>query len=131
MQFISTPHAPKALGHYSQAVVHGNVVYVSGQLPLDPYDDTKPLGSIEEQTLTTLNNIDAILKAAGSRKDLVLKATIYITDIAIWAKVNEVYGQFFGDHKPARAAVPVKDLPKGCQLEIEVIAAVDSPLSNI
>ncbi len=124
MRFVTTEHAPKALGHYSQAVIHENTVYVSGQLPLDPYDDSKPLGTVAEQTLRTLQNIDAILIAAGSSKDKVLKATIYITDIAIWATVNEVYGQFFGEHKPARAAVPVKDLPKGCQLEIEVVAAV-------
>ncbi len=123
MQFISTPEAPLALGHYSQAVEHNGTIYVSGQLPLDPADETRPLGTIREQTLQTLKNVEAILLAAGSSKTMVLKATVYMTDLALWPEINAAYAEFFGEHRPARAAVPISALPKGCQIEIDVLAA--------
>ena len=123
MEIISTELASKPLGHYSQAVVHNGLVYVAGQLPIDPQDESRFLETVEEQTLQTLKNLQAVLEAANSDKSLVLKATVYISDISIWAQVNEVYASFFGDHKPARSAVPTKNLPKGYLVEIDVIAA--------
>jgi len=123
MEIISTELASKPLGHYSQAVVHNGLVYVAGQLPIDPQDESRFLETVEEQTLQTLNNLQAVLEAANSDRSLVLKATVYISDISIWAQVNEVYASFFGDHKPARSAVPTKNLPKGYLVEIDVIAA--------
>ena len=122
MEIISTPKAAAPLGHYSQAVVHEGLVYVSGQLPIDPVDDQLFFETVEEQTLQTLHNVQAVLLAANSDKSLVLKSTVYISDISIWAQVNQVYAEFFGDHKPARAAVPTKALPKGFLVEIEVVA---------
>lgn len=121
---IYTDKAPKPLGAYSQAVEHNNTLYISGQLPIDPIDTEKMITDVKEQTRQTLANLEAILIAAGSSKEKVLKVTIYITDIAIWGDVNTVYGEFFGGHKPARAAVPVKDLPKGYQIEIEAVAFI-------
>jgi len=121
---ILTPNAPAPGGHYSQAVVHNGLVYVSGQLPIDPRTGEKKLGSIEEQTEQTLNNVRAILRAAGSDLNRALKMTVYISDISLWGKVNEVYARIMGDHRPARAVVPVKDLHHGFQIEIEAIAGL-------
>ena len=123
MDIIDTELAAKPLGHYSQAIVHNGLVYVSGQLPIDPKDESRFLETVEDQTFQTLKNVQAVLAAANSDKSLVLKATVYISDISIWAQVNQVYSSFFGDHKPARTAVPTKNLPKGYLVEIDVIAA--------
>ena len=124
MKKISTPNAPKPGGHYSQAVVHDNIVYISGQLPIDPKTGEKKLGSIEEQTYQVLTNLEGIINAAGSSINKVLKTTVYISNIELWSKVNEVYAKFFGDHKPARAVVPTKNLHFGFQIEIDAIAAI-------
>jgi 2-iminobutanoate/2-iminopropanoate deaminase len=124
MKVISTPNAPQPAGHYSQAIVHGGTVYVSGQLAVDPQTGEKQLGSIEEQTEQALKNVAAILKVANSGVDRVLKTTLYISDIELWGRVNEVYSRFFGEHRPARAVVPTKELHYGFQIEIEAIAAV-------
>ena len=124
MKKILTPDAPQPAGHYSQAVVHDNIVYVSGQLPIDPQTGEKPLGSIEEQAEQVLKNLFAILRAAGSSKDQVIKTTVYISDIRLWDRVNAVYSTLFGEHRPARAVVPTKELHFGFQVEIEAIAAV-------
>ena len=123
MQAIETRGAPTAAGHYSQAIVHNGVVYVAGQLPIDPTDRNRPVGSIEEQTERTLRNVEAILVAAGTGLDRVLQMTIYISDIELWAGVNTAYARVMGSHKPARAVVPVKDLHYGYQIEIQAIAA--------
>ena len=123
MQAIETRDAPTAAGHYSQAIVHNGVVYVAGQLPIDPTDKNRPVGSIEEQTERTLRNVEAILVAAGSGLDRVLQMTIYISDIELWGGVNTAYSRVMGSHKPARAVVPVKDLHYGYQIEIQAIAA--------
>ena len=123
MQAIETRDAPTAAGHYSQAIVHNGVVYVAGQLPIDPKDHNRPVGSIEEQTERTLRNLEAILVAAGSGLDRVLQMTIYISDIELWGGVNTAYARVMGSHKPARAVVPVKDLHYGYQIEIQAIAA--------
>ncbi len=124
MKIIETPDAAKPLGHYSQAVVHNGIVYVSGQLPIDPNNTDHFLETVEDQTLQTLKNLEAVLLSSNSAIGLVLKTTVYISDISIWAQVNQVYADFFKDHKPARAAVPTKNLPKGYLVEIEAIAAV-------
>ena len=126
MKIIETSDAAKPLGHYSQAVVHEGIVYVSGQLPIDPKNTDVFLETVEEQTLQTLKNLEACLIASNSSISSILKTTVYISDISIWAQVNQVYADFFGDHKPARAAVPTKNLPKGYLVEIEAIAAVNS-----
>lgn len=123
---ISTDNAAEPLGHYSQAVVHNGLVYVSGQLAIDPKNSDRQVTSIQEETELTLQNLKEVLRASGSDLNKVLKATIYITDISLWADVNAVYAKMFGDHKPARAAVPTKDLPRGFRVEIEAIAAVGS-----
>ncbi len=124
MKVIMTNDAPQAAGHYAQAIEHQGLVYVSGQLPIDPKSDERHVGSIEEQTEQALSNLEAILKEANSDSNHVLKVTVYISDIALWDKVNSVYSRFFGDHRPARAIVPTRELHFGYQIEIDAIAAV-------
>jgi len=124
MEEILTAKAPKPAGHYAQAIVHGNLIFVSGQLPIDPMTGAKRIGSIEEQTEQALRNVSEIVEAAGSSMDQVIKTTVYISDIQLWERVNEVYSGFFGEHRPARAVVPTKDLHFGFQVEIEAIASV-------
>ena len=124
MKKIQTDKAPNPAGHYSQAVVHNGMVFVSGQIPIDPLTGEKITGSIEDQTAQVLKNLTAILEASGSSLAQVLKVTVYITDISLWGKVNEVYSQVFGEHKPARAIVPTRDLHYGFKIEVEAIATV-------
>jgi 2-iminobutanoate/2-iminopropanoate deaminase len=124
MQAIQTPHAPAPGGHYAQAVVHGGLVYVSGQLPIDPATGERCTGEIEAQTEQVLRNVAAILDAAGSGLEQVLKTTVYVADIALWGRVNRVYASFFGAHRPARAVVPTTALHHGFLIEVEAIAAV-------
>ncbi len=123
---IHTPTAPAPAGHYSQAIVHGGLVFVAGQLPIDPARPEQPVGSIEEQTEQTLRNVGAILQAAGSGLDRVVQMTIYISDISLWGRVNAVYTRVMGDHRPARAVVPTRDLHYGYQIEIQAIAATSA-----
>ena len=130
MDFIETPKAPRPAGHYSQAVIHQGLVYVSGQLPIDPKTGEKRIGSIEEQALQALNNVKAILEAAGSDLVCVLKTTVYISDIGLWDRVNAVYATVFGDHRPARAVVPTRELHFGFQVEIEAVAALKDDSSQ-
>ena len=124
MKSTYTENAPAPGGHYSQAIVHNGLVYVSGQLPIDPKTGEKQTGSIEEQTRLVLQNLSAILDASGSSLKKVLKVTVYISDISLWGKVNEVYAEIFGNHRPARAIVPTKDLHFGFKLEVDAIAAI-------
>ena len=124
MKRVVTINAPQPAGHYSQAIVHNDVIYVSGQLPIVPETGEKILGSIEKQTAQVLKNLSAILKAANSDLKRVLKTTVYVSDISLWDKVNAVYSEFFGKHRPARAVVPTRELHFGFQIEIEAIAAV-------
>ena len=124
MKKISTRGAPKPAGHYSQAIVHNDMVYVSGQLPIDPKTGEKRIGSIEEQTEQSLKNVAEILKAAESDLTKVVKTTVYISDIELWPRVNRVYAKVFGEHRPARAVVPTRELHFGFQIEIEAIAFV-------
>lgn len=125
MKAIFTPEAAVPGGHYSQAMVHQGLVYVAGQLPIRPHTGEKCLGSIEEQTELVLANLQAILEAAGSNLNQVLKVTIYVADISLWGRINAVYARVFGDHKPARAVVPVPELHYGFLLELEAIAAME------
>ena len=124
MKEVLSNDAPQPAGHYSQAIEHQGLVYVSGQLPINPKSEEKNVGSIEEQTEQVLANLEAILRKANSGKNHVLKVTVYISDIALWDSVNSVYSRFFGDHRPARAIVPTRELHFGFQIEIEAIAAV-------
>ena len=125
MKAIHTDQAPSPAGHYSQAIVHQGLVYVAGQLPIRPGAERggSP-GSIEEQTEQTLRNVAAILDAAGSGLDHVLQMTIYVSDMSLWSAVNATYARVLGDHRPARAVVPVKELHHGYQIEIQAIAAL-------
>ncbi len=124
MKSILTPKAPKPAGHYAQGIVHNDLVYVSGQLPIDPLKGEKRLGTIEEQTEQALNNIAEVLRAAGSDVNRVIRTTVYIANIELWDRVNSVYGRFFGEHRPARVVVPTRELHFGFQIEIDAIAAL-------
>ncbi len=120
---ILTEKAPIPAGHYSQAVVYNGLVFVAGQLAIDPQTGERRLGSIEEQTEQVLKNVREILKAAGSDLKLVLKMTVFVTDIGLWERVNEVYSRVMGEHRPARAVIPTKELHHGFLIEIDAIAA--------
>jgi reactive intermediate/imine deaminase len=124
MKFVSTLAAPAARGHYSQAVVHGGMVYVAGQLPIAPGDPEARIAAFDEQARRVIDNVIAILDAAGSGADLVVKATVYITDTAHWPAFNAIYAQKLGDHRPARTVVPVQALHYGYLVEMDVIAAL-------
>ena len=124
MHSITTPNAPPAGGHYSQAIVHHGIAYVAGQLPIVPGQAEHKPGSIEEQTEQVLRNIAAVLEAAGSSLDHTLQMTIYVTDLALWGRVNAAYAKVLGSHRPARAVVPVGPLHFGYQIEVQAIAAL-------
>jgi 2-iminobutanoate/2-iminopropanoate deaminase len=124
MQRIEPTSLPTPAGHYSPAVVHNGLVYVSGQLARVPGQPGAVPATIEAQTRQCLENAEAILLAAGSRRDLVLKSTLYVSDIAHWGAVNTEYAAFFGTHKPARAIIPVAAFRDGFLIEIEMIAAL-------
>jgi 2-iminobutanoate/2-iminopropanoate deaminase len=121
---VYTSNAPEPGGHYSQAIVYNNMVFISGQIPVVPGTGEKLTGPIEEQTLQVLNNIKAIVEASGSDISKIVKVTVYISDIELWGEVNKTYAAFFGQHKPARAIVPVKDLHYGCKIEMDAIAVL-------
>ncbi len=126
MKFISTPGAPVPAGHYSQAVVHGGFVFVAGQLPINPADPSQAPGDIEQQTELALQNVAAILAAAGSAMHLVIQMTIYVADVSLWGRVNAVYAKMMGEHRPARAIVPSGVLRHGMLIEIQAIAAMEA-----
>lgn len=120
---VSTAAAPAAIGPYSQAVVAGNMLFVSGQLPIDPATGNFAEGSIKELTTQSLKNLFAIVTEAGFQPSDIVKTTVFLADMADFAEMNEVYAQFFSAPFPARSAVAVKTLPKGARVEIECIAA--------
>ena len=120
---INTPDAPQPAGHYSQATIYNGLVFVAGQLSIDATGEKK-LGPIEEQTEQALNNVHAILKAAGSDWDRVLKMNISVADINLWDAVNKVYSRILGENRPARAIIPCGELHYGFLIEIEAVAAV-------
>ncbi len=121
-QIIHTDAAPAAIGPYSQAVKTGNILFVSGQLPIDPATGAFAGEDVASQTRQSLKNVQAILEAAGYSCADVVKATVLLADIADFAAMNAVYAEFFTANCPARAAFAVKDLPKGAKVEIEVVA---------
>lgn len=123
MKKIQPTDQPTPKGHYSPGIEHHGLIYVSGQLPMS-LDTREPFtGSIEEQTELALRNVEAVLHAAGSDLDHVLQMTIYVSDMELWGRVNETYARVMGDHRPARAMIPVKELHFGTQIEIQAIAA--------
>ena len=124
MKQVSTKSAPAAIGPYSQAVKTDGLVFVSGQLPIDPQTGAFPEGGIAAQTNQSLKNLGSILAEAGSDYSKVIKTTVFLADIADFAAMNEVYSSFFNAPFPARSAIAVKELPKGALVEVECIAEI-------
>jgi 2-iminobutanoate/2-iminopropanoate deaminase len=125
MEFIQTKNAPSAIGPYSQAVVVNGMVYTSGQIALTPEGSEELLSEdVVVQAVRVMKNLEAVLEAAGSSLDNVLKTTIFLADMDSFATVNEVYGEAFGSHKPVRSTVAVKTLPKNALVEIDAVALV-------
>ena len=122
-EVINTTMAPAAIGPYSQAIKVGNLVYTSGQIPIDPATGNFVEGGIKEQTRQSLSNVKAILEEAGLTMANVVKTTVFMADMNDFADMNAVYAEFFAEPYPARSAVAVKTLPKGALVEIEVVAA--------
>lgn len=124
MQPISTPNAPAPGGHYAQAIVHGGVVYVSGQLPVVPGAPAASPMDFEAQARQVIRNVIGILEAAGSDAGHLVKVTVYIADIAHWPAFNKVYAEMLGGHRPARTVVPVPGLHYGFLVEMDAVAAI-------
>jgi 2-iminobutanoate/2-iminopropanoate deaminase len=124
MKKIQPPTFPEPHGHYSPAIEHNGLIFVSGQLPVDPGTGEEKTDSIEIQTEQCLRNVEAVLEAAESDLDHVLKFTIFVSDESLWGAVNETYKAVLGDHKPARAIIPVNNFRGDFLIEIEAIAAV-------
>jgi 2-iminobutanoate/2-iminopropanoate deaminase len=122
MESIQTDHAPQAIGPYSQAIKANGFIFASGQIPLDPATMRIVEGGIEEQTGRVLDNLKAVLEAAGSSLDRVVKTTVYLSDMNEFAAMNEIYARYFGATKPARATVQVARLPRDVKVEIDVVA---------
>lgn len=118
----TTGAAPAAIGPYSQAMIAGDLVFVSGQIPLDPETAQLLSGPFATQVERVLKSLDAILLAAGSGRERVVKVTVFLVDLARFAELNEIYARFFGLHRPARAVVQVSALPRGAEVEIEAVA---------
>ena len=121
-KFLTTEKAPAAVGPYSQAIEIGELIYTSGQLPIDMSNGELSTGDIEKETTLCIKNVEAVLNAAGSTLEDVVKVTVFVTDINDFGKINAVYAEHFTDHKPARSLVEVSNLPKGANIEIEVVA---------
>ena len=125
MKSVATSNAPKAIGPYSQAVITGNLVFCSGQIPLDPETMEIVGDTITEQTNRVFMNLAGVLEAAGSGLQHVVKTTVYLKDMSEFSAMNEEYARHFGDHRPARAAVEVARLPKDVRIEIDAIALTE------
>ena len=124
MEVVFTSKAPAAVGPYSQAIKAGNVVYCSGQIPLVPETGEIVEGDIKAQAKQSLENVKAVLTEAGATFSNVVKTTVFIVDMADFGAINEVYAEYFGDHKPARSCVAVNELPKGARVEVEVLVVL-------
>jgi 2-iminobutanoate/2-iminopropanoate deaminase len=124
LQYIASAAAPKAIGPYSQAVKAGNVLYASGQIALDPATGTLVTGDFSAQARRVFENLKAVLHEAGTDFRNVVKATVYLTDVANFQAMNSIYAEFFGDSKPARSTVGVAQLPRGAALEVDLIAVI-------
>jgi 2-iminobutanoate/2-iminopropanoate deaminase len=127
VRVIETAAAPLPVGPYSQAIVHGGLVFASGQIPLDPATGKLVEGPIEAQAERVLQNLKAVLEAAGSGMQQVLRASVYVTDLSLFARINAVYGRFFAVNPPARSTVQVAALPLGALIEIDVVATLERP----
>ena len=123
-QTVVTSNAPKAIGPYSQAVMHNGLAYLSGQIPLDPATGQLVEGGIAEQTARVLDNLRAVLEAAGASLDSVLKTTVFLKDMGDFPQMNEVYGRYLASDPPARSTVEAARLPRDVRVEIDCIAAV-------
>lgn len=124
MRTISTDRAPKAIGPYSQGIAASGFLFLSGQVPLDPKTGDLVQGTVREEVTRVMDNLKAVLEAAGSGLDRVVRTTMYLTDLQDFAAMNEVYARYFGAHRPARSTVQVAALPKGARVEIDAIAAL-------
>jgi 2-iminobutanoate/2-iminopropanoate deaminase len=124
MDYIATNDAPKAIGPYSQAVRAGNLLFLSGQIPLDPASGELVQGDFAAQTRRVFENLKAVLAAGGATFANVARATVFLTDLGNFQTLNGIYAEYFGDHKPARSTVGVASLPKGATVEIDLIAVV-------
>jgi reactive intermediate/imine deaminase len=124
MKFIDNKKSSPA--HYSAAVIHNGLVYVSGQISVDPATGKIPEGGVVAETRQALSNLETVLTAAGAKKTDVLQCRVYTPDVELWGEINAVYAEFFGSHKPARSVVPTTKLHYGCLIEIEAVAAVDA-----
>lgn len=124
MKVVATDSAPKAIGPYSQAIVMNGMVFVSGQIPIDPATGNLVEGPIADQTKQVMSNLSAILEAAGAGFARVVKTTVYLKDMGDFVEMNDVYGSYFPDHKPARATVQVAKLPRDVGVEIDCIAVL-------
>ena len=124
-EIISTENAPGAIGPYSQAVKAGNIVFLSGQIPIDPQTGEFVSGGVAEQTEQVLKNLSAVLEAAGTSLNNVVKTTVFLADMNDFTAMNEVYARYFSENKPARATVQAARLPRDARVEIECIAVSD------
>ena len=129
-QIIATDRAPRAIGPYSQAVRAGNLVFASGQIPIDPATGEFVAGGVAEQTEQVLRNLTSVFAAAGVELNQIVKTTVFLADMEDFAAMNEVYGRFFGEQPPARATVQAARLPRDAKVEIEAIA-VSEPRSIV
>jgi 2-iminobutanoate/2-iminopropanoate deaminase len=128
-RIIVTPDAPKAVGPYSQAVAVGNLLFCSGQIPLDPVTGQLLQGDVTEQTTLVLENLSAVLRANGMSFANVAKTTVFLTDLGDFAAMNDVYALYFPSNQPARSTIQVAALPKGARVEIEATAVADAPVA--
>ena len=124
MKFVVPQYKGENKGHYSPGIISNGLLFISGQLSIDPDTRQVAQGGIEEHTRLALNNLDRVLKEAGVERSSVVQCRVYVSDIDDWDKVNVIYSEFFGEHKPARIVVPVSELHFGCLIEIEAIAEV-------
>jgi len=123
-EIVHSDKAPKAIGPYAQAIKAGNLVYTAGQIPIDPKTGNFVEGGIAAQTRQVLENLKAVLAAAGASLDQAVKATVFLKNMADFAAMNEVYGEYLGGAKPARSTVAVAELPRGALIEIDLVALV-------
>lgn len=124
MHSVQTPDAPTPAGHYSQGIVHGDTVWVAGQLPFDPDDADAPLGDVEQQVRRTFANVAAILEAAGSGLDRLLQVNVFVSDPGLWGDIDRTYASILGAHRPTRAVIPCGPLKRGAVLEVTAVAAI-------
>lgn len=123
MKKIETKYSVRDGGHYTPAIMYNGVLYISGQLSIDPETGKIPGGGVKEEAAQALRNLDTVLQAAGACREDVLQCRVYIPDVSYWPELNEAYADFFGSHKPARVVVPSNHLYGGCKVEIEAVAA--------